>query len=139
MLTTPGKKPSKLPKIFIKKIHTIGNPVVRKKSSLYRNQKSIQKIKFLLGAGFGIVALYYLSFNQYGILQHFKTKQKLEQLRQRTEQLEKEQQTIIESIERLKNDFEYIEKIAREKYFLIKKGEEVYWIRKNSPSEKPSL
>jgi len=113
--------------------------VVRKRSSFHRNQKSIQKIKFLLGAGLGIAALYYLSFNQYGILQHFKTKQKLEQLRQRTEQLKKEQQTIKESIERLKNDYEYIEKIAREKYFLIKKGEEVYWIRKNTPSEKPSL
>lgn len=111
----------------------------RKRPQSLRRQKSIQRIKFLLGAGLGIAVLYYISFNQYGIIQHFKTKSELEQLQKRTIELENKQQLIKDSIERLKNDYEYIEKIAREKYYLIKKGEKVYWIRKNSSSQNPTF
>jgi len=111
----------------------------RKKQKSLQSQKTIQRIKFLFGAGLSIAVLYYISFNQYGIIQHFKTKNKLEQLQKRTEQLKQEQQIIKDSIERLKNDYEYIEKIAREKYYLIKKGEKVYWIQKNTSLKKDPL
>ena len=49
-------------------------------------------------------------------------------LEQQKVRLQEEQKELEEEIDKLKNDPKYIEKIAREKYKMRKKGEEVYEI-----------
>lgn len=91
-----------------------------------------QKLKLLLGVLIGIFALSYLSFNDYGIVRHFRIKKELQQLQSKIDMLEKQQVEIHATIDKLKSDNDYIEKLAREKLQMIKKGEELYIIKKNS-------
>ena len=52
------------------------------------------------------------------------------------ETLEIQQQQINITIEKLQSDYDYIEKMAREKLKLVKEGEELYIIKKNPSEEK---
>ena len=90
-----------------------------------------QKIKLFFGIIVGIAAIYYLSFNDYGIIRHFRTKKDLQQIRAQIELLEKQQEEINVTIEKLKTDYNYIERVAREKLGLVKKGEELYIVTKS--------
>lgn len=90
-----------------------------------------QKLKLLLGALIGIFVLSYLSFNDYGIIRHFRTKKELQQLQTKIDMLEKQQTEIHANIDKLKSDNDYIEKLAREKLQMIKEGEELFIVRKN--------
>ena len=96
-----------------------------------KSEKRMQRARFFLGACAGLLVLTYLSFNQYGIIQRFETNRELQTLQEDIDNLKNSQAQIKRTIERLKTDNDYIEKIARERYYLIKQGETVYWIQKN--------
>ncbi len=55
--------------------------------------------------------------------------QEREQLRKEKEALLKENRQLKETIKKLESDLEYIEKVAREKYNLKKKNEEIYLVK----------
>ncbi len=67
-----------------------------------------------------------------GTIRYFKARQQKEQLQQDIKQLQA-QKTHLDSLRiRLKNDPDYIEKLAREEYNMKKKGEKVYKIVRES-------
>lgn len=57
----------------------------------------------------------------------------LEQLQEKTIELEKENSNLQEEIDRLQNDPEYLEEVARKEYGLLKKNERVFDFSKDNP------
>lgn len=99
----------------------------------------------LLGAIFFI--LYIFLFGNYGIYRMWKQKREIEQLVQTLDALRLRGEQLRLEVHLLENDPEYIEKIAREEYGMIQRGEIIYRIvdtpednveknqeRKNEPS-----
>jgi len=60
----------------------------------------------------------------------------LEQLQEKTAELEKENSDLHAEIDRLQNDPEYLEEVARKEYGLLKKNERVFDFSKSSPAKK---
>ncbi len=106
---------------------------MRKAKSSHRNiNKNLsQKLKLSFWTFFGIIVLYYLSFNDYGIVRHFRIKKELKQIQVQIEKLNNQQKDIKDTIGKLNTNYDYIEKIAREKFKLVKEGEELYIIKKS--------
>ncbi len=65
-----------------------------------------------------------------GALKYYFIREQLDESLAKNEILEKENNALREDINKLKNDPLYIEKIAREKYGMIKKNEILYKIKK---------
>lgn len=59
----------------------------------------------------------------YGLI---KIKKEVHQLEQQTTELAKSNQVLRQEIERLRTDPEYLERIAREKYNMLKKNEQLF-------------
>ena len=108
-----------------------------KSSHRNMNKNLSQKLKLSFWTLFGIIALYYLSFNDYGIVRHFRTKKELKQIQIKIEKLENQQNDIKLTIGKLETNYDYIEKLAREKFNLVKEGEELYIIKKSPDDLKP--
>ena len=84
----------------------------------------------LLGwASVVIFLIIHLIFNDLGLIKMFELKSKKNELHAEIQKLkiEIEEKTQVENM--LVNDFEYIEKIAREQFRMVKKGEKVFRIR----------
>jgi len=60
----------------------------------------------------------------------------LKQLQQKTVELEKENSALQEEINRLQNDSEYLEEVARREYGLLRKNERVFDFSKDNSSKK---
>ena len=59
----------------------------------------------------------------------------LAQLKQEISELEKENHTLQVEMDRLQNDPEYLEEVARKEYGLLRRNERVYDFSKNSPQK----
>lgn len=81
-----------------------------------------------------IVALIFFITGPYGLYQRLISAGQQKQLQNQVEQLQKEQQQLLKERELLKNDLDYIEKTAREKYSMVRDGEQVL---KVIPKDKP--
>ena len=97
----------------------------------YRDQKkAASPVKKYIGRavliGGLLVLVYFYLFGDYGVQRIRKQKQEIAELERTVEQLRQQQQELKETIELLKTDPEYIEKIAREEYGLVKQGEIIY-------------
>jgi cell division protein FtsB len=75
----------------------------------------------------GVVALTLVSGN-YGAYEIYKIQKQKTVLEQEIERLQQEHNELIKTKERAKSDMATIEKIAREKYSMIKEGERVYQV-----------
>jgi cell division protein FtsB len=73
-----------------------------------------------------IIAVISLLLGDYGFYSYWKTRHQETQARIEQEYLRTVEQEKARERDRLQNDMEYIEKIAREKYRMSKKGEIVY-------------
>ncbi len=73
-----------------------------------------------------VVFLYLLLLSNRGTISLYRHHSEKEELQQQIETLEQKKTTLMEEIERLKNDKDYIEKIAREKYNMKKPDEKVF-------------
>ena len=83
-----------------------------------------KKIKFL-----GLIILtqiLFLLFNEFGLMHWLKLNSKKLAIQNDLEQLLTQQVKLNEEIHRLNVDQEYIEKIARERFMLVKPGEKVF-------------
>ena len=89
-----------------------------------KKKHSIKKslITFCFSAVIIIFALYFI-FNDFGVYQLFRLKNKKNTLTKEIINKKEQKKNITEQIKRLSEDSLYIEKIAREKYFMVKKGE----------------
>jgi cell division protein FtsB len=103
----------------------------KQKSQARITKNSAQKIKLFCGILIGIIALSYLSFNDYGIVRHFRIKREVKQIQAQIKMLEQQQKEINTRIEKLRSDYDFIEKLARERLKLVKKGEELYIVKKS--------
>ncbi len=70
-----------------------------------------------------------------GLLSHRKMKKEIQALVRDNRTLQHRNVQLAEEIERLKNDESYLEQLAREKYGLLKKNEEVYELRTSQPKK----
>jgi cell division protein FtsB len=74
----------------------------------------------------GIIILIVVLTGPYGIYQRIMIAGQKHQLETQIEKLTREQELLNTERERLKWDLTYIEKVAREKYSLVRPGEHVY-------------
>lgn len=105
----------------------------RKRESTSSAKKSIGR-GLLLGAV--LLLVYVFLLGDYGAYRIWKQKREIAQMEQAIEALHLRQQELKEEADLLKNDPEYIEKIAREEYGMIKRGEIIYRIVPSLQGEK---
>lgn len=88
----------------------------------------LQEKRFLrISAVLVVVALLWLLFAPgSGVLSLWKRREELKRLEEQTVQLEEENEILRKDIDRLQNDPEYLEEIARKEYGLLKKNERVF-------------
>ena len=88
---------------------------------------SIKKyVGLVLLAGVVLVLVYVFLFGDYGVYRIWKQRQEIAQLERRIEELRLQKEELDRQIHFLKSDPQYIEKIAREEYGLVKEGEILY-------------
>lgn len=88
-------------------------------------KKRNRRILFWSAVALGAVTV--LSGN-YGAYQIFKIKKQRSAIVEEIERLKKEQEILLDQRERLKTDLDMVEKVAREKYSMIREGEKVYQV-----------
>ena len=97
-------------------------------ATLINLKKNINKILITLG----ILYLIYIIFvADYGYLKRIELEKQSQELEIQIQAQKKIEDSIKISIQKLTNDTNEIEKIAREKYGMTKPNEEVYHIKKN--------
>lgn len=74
----------------------------------------------------GITLLIIFVFGDHGLLQLYKMKRERATVQAHIVQLRKERERVTAEKNRLENDLQYIEKLARERYRMVKPGEKVY-------------
>jgi len=85
-------------------------------------RKFVRGVLLLIGATLVIIFI----FGDHGLFQLYKLKQERKGVQEHITQLRKNRETLISEKNRLENDLEYIEKLAREKYRMAKPGEKVF-------------
>ena len=83
-----------------------------------------------------MICLFFLIFSNQGTIKYIKLKKKNIKLSQEIESLDKKSKLLMQEKEKLKNDMEYIEQIAREKHGMAKKGEKIFLIKKGKKGDK---
>ena len=98
------------------------------RSHTFRQQLAETQKKFIRGVLVLIVATLVIIFifGDHGLLQLYKLKQERKEVQKHITQLRENRETLIVEKNRLENDLEYIEKLAREKYRMAKPGEKVF-------------
>lgn len=105
-------------------------------------KKRATSIKKYIGRGLllGTVLflVYVFLFGDYGAYRIWKQKKEIARLQQTIEVLRLRQEELMKQIDLLQSDLEYIEKIAREEYGLVKEGEIIYKLVPSSEGESNS-
>ena len=65
-------------------------------------------------------------FGDHGLLQLYKLERERAKVQAQIAQLRKERERVMVEKNRLENDIQYLEKLARERYRMVKPGEKVY-------------
>jgi len=105
--------------------------MINKKNTGINPKLSIRIIIFAL-----IIAFASIFFGDSGLLSYLQLKKEIQDIKNRKTEYEKLELELLEKKDKLQNDSEYLEKIAREKYRMAKKDESVYRIIKNNSKEK---
>ena len=90
-----------------------------KKKSIFQNRNMIFPIMLFLG---GILLL----INDMGIVKWYQLRQERHHIQAAIDRLILKETDLSEELDRLKNDDEYIKKIARERFHMVKPGEKVF-------------
>ena len=75
---------------------------------------------------FAITLLIVFVFGDHGLFQLYKLKKERAEIQKHISKLRENREMLISEKNRLENDLEYIEKLAREKYRMAKPGEKVF-------------
>ena len=94
---------------------------------------STKKYMFFLLFIIGIIILF---VNDFGIIKLVYLKKQKHNLEQKLESLNNQQINLRETIHKLQYDYEYIEKIARERYMMVSPGEKVFRIAEEKQIQK---
>ena len=97
-------------------------------SSIATTQKQfIQGLVFLICMSLIIIFI----FGDHGLIKLYKIKKQRKKVQNHITQLREEREKRKEEKNKIENDLDYIEKIAREKYKMVKPGEKVFKVVEN--------
>ena len=93
-----------------------------------RQQMAETQRQFVRGVLFliGVTLLIIFIFGDHGLFQLYKLKQERKQVQIHIAQLRENREKFIAEKNRLENDLDYIEKLARERFKMAKAGEKVF-------------
>ncbi|CAK8718181.1 hypothetical protein GCAAIG_07635 [Candidatus Electronema halotolerans] len=94
----------------------------------YLNQREKRALVRILSAAALSALLFFLFAPHCGLRAHWLMQEKNEELRQKNSGLVQENLRLQKEISRIQHDDRYLEQIAREKYNMLRKNEEVYYI-----------
>ena len=103
---------------------------LKRKPKLRRVQQQVAATQkqFIRGIIFllCITLLIIFIFGDHGLLPLYKLKRDRAKIQTQIAQLRKERERVMVEKNRLENDIQYLEKLARERYRMVKPGEKVY-------------
>ncbi len=99
----------------------------RSKSILAPRKQLFKGIVFLIFFSLTIVFI----FGDHGVLKLYKIKNEREMIQKKIAELREEKEKLKSERNRIENDLGYIEKIAREKYKMVKPGEKIFKVIDN--------
>ena len=94
----------------------------KSQSMIDTQKKFLQGLVFLICFSLFIVFI----FGDHGLLKLYKIKQKRGEIQANITQLRNEKEKATKEKNKIENDLNYIEKIAREKYKMVKPGEKIF-------------
>ena len=86
--------------------------------------KKIQPILVII-----LIGLIWITFNKSGLVVWYSLYKEKELLTQQINQLKQEELNMINHLDKLENDFDYIEYLAYSKFRMVKPGEKIYRIK----------
>ena len=100
----------------------------RSRPRFARQQMAETQRQFVRGVLFliGITLLIIFIFGDHGLFQLYKLKRERKQVQIHITQLRENREKLIAEKNRLENDLDYIEKLARERFKMAKAGEKVF-------------
>ena len=104
-----------------------------KKRISSHQQGCLLKLIFVLVLGAVLWIVFSPGTGLFSLMGH---RTELERLQEKTVELEKENNDLQKEIDRLQNDPEYLEKVARKEYGLLRKNERVFDFSKSTPLRK---
>ena len=92
-----------------------------------RRSKKRRKINPLLIVV--IIGIIWIGFNDLGFIKKIELAREEKQLSQKLNDLYNQENLLIENLDKLNNDLDYIEKLAYEKFRMVKPGEKIYKVK----------
>ena len=105
-----------------------------------RQQMAETQRQFVRGVLFliGVTLLIIFIFGDHGLFQLYKLKRERKQVQIHITQLRENREKLIAEKNRLENDLDYIEKLARERFKMAKTGEKVFKVIPKKESKNPN-
>ena len=105
-----------------------------------RQQMAETQRQFVRGVLFliGVTLLIIFIFGDHGLFQLYKLKRERKQIQIHITQLRENREKLIAEKNRLENDLDYIEKLARERFKMAKTGEKVFKVIPKKESKNPN-
>ena len=97
------------------------------KSTTIFQKQFFQGLVFLIGLSLVIIFV----FGDHGLLKLYKIKNERKLIQNKIANLRAERETLKNEKNKIENDLNYIEKIAREKYKMVKPGEKIFKVIDN--------
>ena len=109
-------------------IRRISKRKISKPNSILAKRKQLYKgVIFLIFFSFAIMFI----FGDHGVLKLYKIKNERKIIQKKIAQLRNEKEVLKNEKSRIENDLNYIEKLAREKYKMVKPGEKIFKVIDN--------
>ena len=105
-----------------------------------RQEMAETQRQFVRGVLFliGVTLLIIFIFGDHGLFQLYKLKRERKQVQIHITQLRENREKLIAEKNRLENDLDYIEKLARERFKMAKTGEKVFKVIPKKESKNPN-
>ena len=105
-----------------------------------RQQMAETQRQFVRGVLFliGVTLLIIFIFGDHGLFQLYKLKRERKQVQIHITQLRENREKLIAEKNKLENDLDYIEKLARERFKMAKTGEKVFKVIPKKESKNPN-
>ena len=76
-----------------------------------------------------IIGIIWIGFNDLGFIKKIELVKEEKQLSQKLNDLYNQENLLIENLDKLNNDLDYIERLAYEKFRMVKPGEKIYKVK----------
>jgi cell division protein FtsB len=88
---------------------------------------------FIICSAIALPALFYILFGSHGIVQRIQLESRITELHSKIDEASEENERLKAVAKSLDSDLKAIEKVAREKYGMVREGETVYRVRSGEP------